>query len=258
MHSGAGAEPGDGAGTTAPLSGIGDLGPLIAAIEPLNDPDVGLGRDFGSSSTTMLVVFAAMGPRRPPPFHFFGVTTGMPAKRLFVRDTDRIWYHRGVPGLGEGIDEVAISLRRIVEEQGAERVIAIGSSAGGFAALVLGTLIEADLVLSFAPQTVLDRDWLTRIGDIRWDRRLDSLDRTGGPDRRYTDVRASILRDRRAKTVYEVHYPASHEWDVHHAEHMEGVPGLELHAHQEKEHQFVQGLQRSGELVRMVRAAIDG
>ena len=75
---------------------------------------------------------------------------------------------------------------------------------------------------------------------------------------RYIDVRTAILRDRRANTAYEVHYPASHEWDVHHAEHLEGVPGLELHAHREKEHQFVQALQRSGELVRMVRAAIDG
>jgi pimeloyl-ACP methyl ester carboxylesterase len=258
MHTRDGGEPQEHADTATPLEGIGDLGPLIAPIEPIDDPRVGIGRDFGSESSTMLVIFAAMGTRPPPPFHFFQVTTGMPAKRLFARDPHRVWYHRGVPGFGDSIDEVATSLRGIVEEQGAERVIALGSSAGGFAALVFGTLLEADLVLCFAPQTVLDPDWLADIGDRRWNRRLRALDALGGPDTRYVDVREAIMRDRRADTAYEVHYPASHDWDVHHARHLEGIPGLELHAHQEKEHQFVQALNRSGELWQMLRAAVGG
>jgi pimeloyl-ACP methyl ester carboxylesterase len=240
----------------SPLEGIGDLGSLIAPIEPIGDPDVGIGRDFGSPSSTMLVIFAAMGTRPPPPFHFFQVTAGMPAKRLFARDPKRVWYHRGVPGFGDSIDAVAGSLRTIIEQQGPERVIALGSSAGGFAALVFGTLLEADLVLCFAPQTMLDPDWLAKIGDIRWRHRLNALVALGGPDSRYVDVREAILRDRRADTAYEVHYPASLDWDVHHAQHLKGLPGLELHAHEEKEHQFVQALQRSGALGQMLRAAV--
>jgi len=118
----------------SPLEGIGDLGSLIAPIEPIDDPDVGIGRDFTSPSSTMLVIFAAMGTRPPPPFHFFQITTGMPAKRLFARDPTRVWYHRGVPGFGDSIDAVAGSLRKLIDEQRAERVIALGSSAGGYAA----------------------------------------------------------------------------------------------------------------------------
>jgi len=240
----------------SPLEGIGDLGSLIAPIEPIDDPDVGIGRDFTSPSSTMLVIFAAMGTRPPPPFHFFQITTGMPAKRLFARDPTRVWYHRGVPGFGDSIDAVAGSLQKLISEQHAERVIALGSSAGGYAALVFGTLLAADLVLCFAPQTMLDPAWLAEIGDDRWRRRLKVLGGLGGPDSRYVDVREAILRDRRVDTAYEVHYPASHDWDVHHARHLEGIPGLALHPHQEKEHQFVQALQRSGALGQMLRAAV--
>jgi hypothetical protein len=233
-----------------------DLLGAMAPIEPLSDANVGVGRDFAHPSKTMLVVFGAMGTTVPPPFDFFQITTGVPAKRLFVRDPLRIWYHRGVPQIGDSIPDAAASLKGIVTEEGAERVIAIGSSAGGTAALVFGTLLDADLVLCFAPQTLLDRDWLASIGDDRWNRRLRRLDELGGADPRYGDLREALLRDRTSETAYGVHYPASHAEDVHHAKRLEGVPGMELHPHEEHAHMFVRALQNSGELEHMIRAAI--
>jgi pimeloyl-ACP methyl ester carboxylesterase len=246
-------EPGSEA---APQIGIDELQTSIAGLEPLNDRRVGVGYDFTSPSTTVLVSFAAMGTYEPPPFDFFQITSGLPAKRLFVRDVQRIWYHRGVPGFGDSIEDVARALEEILVAEGVGRVIVFGSSAGGYAALVFGTLLRADLVVAFAPQTMLDRDWLASIGDERWYRRLSRLDELGGPNARFLDLAVALPRERRGETTYEVHYPASHEGDEHHALRLEGVPGVRLCPHARSDHKFVRKLRDSGELEQVLRIAV--
>ncbi len=140
-----------------------------------------MGHELTSDSGTMLIAFAAMSHLRPAPFHFFEATTGLPVKRLFVRDPSLIWYQRGLPGFGDTIDEVAGSLRMIISEQGVERLVVIGSSAGGYAALAFGCALEADLVLAFSPQTTLDRGWLDEVGDERWPGRFGTSGQWAAP-----------------------------------------------------------------------------
>jgi pimeloyl-ACP methyl ester carboxylesterase len=230
----------------------------IVPLEPLRDMRLGVGRDFAHPSSTVLVAFSGFGRRGGTPFfEFAGVTHRLPVKRLFVRDLQRFWYQRGIAGFGGSIDEVAGSLRELLDHHGVERVIAMGHSAGGYAALLFGTLLEADVVLSFAPQTVLDRAWLHSIGDRRWDRFLDPLDRAGGPDQRYIDLSDALPREHSHDTLYHVHYNGSYEVDESHARHLEGVPGLELHAHAHQGHGVVRVLRGSGELERIIQAAIE-
>src|SRR5438067_240501 len=104
----------------------------MAALEPLVDARFGVGHELTSSSRTMLIAFAAMSSLKPPPFHLFEATTGLPVKRLFVRDPALIWFQHGVPGFGTTIDEVAASLKMLIADQDVDRLVAIGSSAGGY------------------------------------------------------------------------------------------------------------------------------
>lgn len=227
----------------------------MAPLEPLVDPRVGVGHELASPSRTMLIAFAAMSPLKPPPFHLFEATTGLPVKRLFVRDPARVWYQHGVPGFGDSIDEVAASLRAIIDEHEVDRLVTIGSSAGGYAALAFGSLLEADLVLSFSPQTILDRTWLAEVGDERWPGHFKNLAALGGPDARWIDLSDALPRERRDRTVYEVRYPTPHEEDARHAERLDGVPGLELIGYERGHHNFIRGLRDRGELSDIFSAA---
>jgi pimeloyl-ACP methyl ester carboxylesterase len=229
--------------------------PAMAPLEPLVDARLGVGHDFTSASKTMLVAFAAMSPLKPPPFHLFEATTGLPVKRLFVRDPALIWFQHGLPGFGETIDEVAASLRAVIDQHDVERLVVIGSSAGGYAALAFGSLLEADLVLSFSPQTTLERTWLDEVGDHRWPGHFKNLAALGGPDPRWVDLRASLTRERRDRTVYEVHYPSPYEEDARHAERLVGLPGVKLIAYERAYHNFIQGLRNRGELRDIFSAA---
>jgi pimeloyl-ACP methyl ester carboxylesterase len=229
--------------------------PSMAALEPLVDPRLGVGHDFSSSSRTMLIACAAMSSLKPPPFHLFEATSGLPVKRLFVRDPALVWFQHGVPGFGETIDEVAASLRMVVDEQEVERLVVVGSSAGGYAALAFGSLLEADLVLSFSPQTMLERGWLDEAGDDRWPGHFKNLAALGGPDPRWTDLREALPRERRPRTVYELHYPAPFELDARHAERLADLPGVTMIGHDRGYHNFIQGLRNRGELEAIFRSA---
>jgi hypothetical protein len=104
---------------------------------------------------------------------------------------------------------------------------------------------------------VLDRAWLSGIGDDRWDHSLGLLEDLGGPDPRYVEVGDAIARDRRGKTAYTVHYNESSSADERHAEHLRGAPGLELVAHPAGGRAVVQWLRVSERLMPIFRSAVE-
>ena len=243
---------------TDPTGAVPDrLAAAIAPLEPMNDPSFGAGRDFSADSRTMLLMFAGMAPwPTVPGWVLFSHTTGLPVKRLFVRDVHSVWYQRGVPGFGERIEEVAAGLRTVIDAERVERLVVAGPSAGGYAALLLGSLLEADVVMSFSPQTVVSRAALHELGDHRWDEALERLDRLGGSDPRFVDLKTALPSIRTAGTRCEIHYGASFDLDVAHATRMEGIDGIDLRPHEHGGHLLVRALRDSGDLLEIMRSAL--
>jgi hypothetical protein len=68
-------------------------------------------------------------------------------------------YHHGMQDISTNIDETVEYLK--IKFEGYERVICLGTSAGGYAAILFGSLLNVDSVIAFIPQTTLtskDRD----------------------------------------------------------------------------------------------------
>jgi hypothetical protein len=74
-------------------------------------------------------------------------------ERHFYLDKNSIWYHRGIDGISTNIDETLSYLKKIISQF--EEVILIGSSAGGYAAILFGSLLHVTKVIAFKPQTYL-------------------------------------------------------------------------------------------------------
>ena len=152
----------------------------------LEDPEVSVAIDIKQGARTMLIAFGGMrGALGMPPFEFLRATGRLRTSRIFVRDLAHVWYHRGIPGLGSTIEDAAAGIRTLLGSRqstslsGGQRLIVTGTSAGGYAALVFGTLLGADVVLSIVPQTVVDDGLLRAMGDHRYDRQLDDLIASG-------------------------------------------------------------------------------
>ncbi len=108
----------------------------------------------------------ATGPGRPLAILFadgeqragtveYRIARAIACNRVFVRPAGKRWYHDGIPGLGATIEETAQSLKKLVGELKPTHVVAIGASAGGYGALVLGCLIGADRILAFGAESHL-------------------------------------------------------------------------------------------------------
>lgn len=214
--------------------------------------------DMEVDSRTLLIAFGGMRGAEigVPAFEFSAATEGLPVKRLFVRDLRQAWYHRGVPEYGDTLHSVADGLRALVAQHEVERLVMAGNSAGGYAALVFGTLLEADAVLSFAPQTVLDVDILAKMGDHRWDAQLVPIAAAGQLDRNWMDLREAIPRESDGKTRYQVFVDEELQVDRLHAQRLESLAGLRLYRFGRGGHGLVRALREAGALQRLLRRAL--
>lgn len=72
---------------------------------------------------------------------------------IFVRDVYKSFCIHGINVNLDSIDKVATELMKLTE---GKKVITVGSSAGGYMALVFGLLLNASAVYAFAPQISLE------------------------------------------------------------------------------------------------------
>jgi pimeloyl-ACP methyl ester carboxylesterase len=223
----------------------------------LEDPTAPLCSDVKVDSSTLLLAFGGMkGKLDIPPFEFFGLTGEMPIKRLFVRDLEQAWYHRGVRRHGSTIPEVAEHLDRIIARQQIERLVVVGTSAGGYAALIFGSLLGADRVLCWGPQTTLDLEVLGQMDDHRWDDKIAPLMSDRHLDEDWIDLRRALPGARIAQTRYELFFDDSYLLDRLHVERLSDVDGVQLRPVAGGEHEVARQMRKTGELELVLRSAL--
>merc|ERR1712048_1004037 len=76
---------------------------------------------------------------------------------LFLRDPTMSWYLLGIEGMADSPQGVAAFINREQQRLGTPRLLTMGSSMGGYAALLIGSLARADVALAFGPQVYLDQ-----------------------------------------------------------------------------------------------------
>jgi len=236
-------------------------GPLLGSDErfrqALDDRELPVSLDMDSDSRTLLV---ALGGQRlrigMPPFEFFRSTGNIPCKRLFVRDVNQSWYQMGLPGYARNFVGVADALRELIAEYDVERLVLAGASSGGYAALAFGTLLGADLVLGFAPQSTVDLDKLHEIGDHRYDDRLREVTAAGVIDPDWIDLRGQLQAARIADTRYHIYFAESLRPDRLHAERLRGLEGLRLYRFGKGDHNIARMMRATGALDRVLQQAL--
>jgi hypothetical protein len=210
----------------------------------------GLAYDFTPASRTLLITFGGLA-RAPglgpvPPFEFVNASASFPVKKLFLRDHQRAWYHRGVVGAGSDLESVADRLRELIAASEAERTVALGNSSGGYAALAFGDLLALTEVHAFSPQTFIEPRLRQELGDARWDDSVQSLMRSGGFDERFGDLRERVVNGT-AETAFHVYHSAN-RIDVVHAQRVADAPRVTLHSYDIPGHWLVGRLRGDGSL----------
>jgi pimeloyl-ACP methyl ester carboxylesterase len=211
-------------------------------------------RDYSADSDVLLIIFSGLkqNPRAIPGFSFVNVTAGLRAKKLFLRDLDKAWFLRGFRGETTNVEQSVEFLRTEMARAGARRVVMLGYSLGGFAALLYGALLKADAVHAFSPQTFLSFGKRLRVRDHRWRRYVWKL--YFGNTRPFHDLRPILPRGER--TTFHIYYAQNSRLDAVHAAHVRESPRVTCHAYAEGSHRLVTQLRDTGELLAIMERAV--
>ncbi len=102
-------------------------------------------------------------------------TNGGTVNRILLRDSRQRAWLAGCAGMGDNVDSVAANLRRLITKCDPIGVVCIGQGVGGFAAILLASMIGAEAALVFDPLTILDAVLAASWHDSRYRRVLGNL-----------------------------------------------------------------------------------
>jgi hypothetical protein len=186
------------------------------------------------------------------PYDFFLTTGLLRYSRILLRDPKELFYLDGVEPDAPGFDALLAKLQSEMTRLSPESTVAIGTSAGGFAAILFGHLLRVDEVHVFGPAIHATPWSVIRSGDFRhpvqhWLGFILSGIRLPLAVRRYTDLR-SVLKEWNGRTSYTIHVCEQFPRDVKAAEYLADSPHVEIRRYPCRIHSVANYLARKRKL----------
>ena len=146
----------------------------------------------------LVITFGFYNPDNLPHFDFYErmkriqQLSGVKMNLLMVRDLSRLWYQKGIGGMGDNIVEVTGCLMDMIRQIKPSKVITIGQSMGGYGALTFGALLEVDKIISFGPLSFFSTQMAMEISDFRWIAIMQEVDKN--PPQPYVPDLVDIMK----------------------------------------------------------------
>jgi hypothetical protein len=111
----------------------------------------------------LIVCFGGMALKMGgiPPFEFLNYLRSVYSNDcdlIFYIDKHQCCYHKGIQDISNNVDETVIYLNNKISQNNYDKVIFMGTSAGGYAAILFGSLCSnINNVISFIPKTILTK-----------------------------------------------------------------------------------------------------
>ncbi len=212
--------------------------------------DIDPTRSSGSSKKRLIVSFAGlmnkMGGIPQYEFRNFLSKNFPDADKIYYIDLHKKWYHRGIPGITSNVEETIAYLNTKIA--GYDEVIFIGTSAGGYAAILFGALCATSSplkVISFIPQTILypyvesDKNGTRKFFNLR---EVLTANSTTSSQTQY-----HLYGDKTITDIQHLHH-------IYHCRNLSGLPGVTVY---ELNGLDMPSLRNSGELLRIFQRIFD-
>ncbi|MFN0156649.1 MAG: hypothetical protein ACKVRP_01095 [Bacteroidota bacterium] len=217
-------------------------------------PGSGIKLDCTVESSTLVVSFAAIpGQTGKSEFAFVRLLSDLPVKKAWFHDPHVRLYHCGVPGVGDTADEIVSFIRQLRSRENIRRVIMLGNSTGGYAAILFGILAGADDVHAISPCTRF-----TDYADVQESNNLDIMTEVAGRGSVRLDLRALHEQKSNGTTSINIYYAHGNSMDRRHALHMQGLTGVRLFRYPFGGHTLAHYLAKTHCLRQVLEASIAG
>ncbi|MBA1446867.1 MAG: hypothetical protein FE835_18590 [Gammaproteobacteria bacterium] len=201
----------------------------------IDDPNPSSIIELSYKDSPLLIALGGVAGRRgPPPFELFNITKNLKANKIYLRDLEQVWYQSGVFGISTNIDE-----------KGINKVAVFGNSMGGYAAIIIGVLIEAGCVHAFSPQTFIHNP-----------RYIRNKDKIRYLHNKYFDLKP-VIKSHRSICDINIYYDKNEKIDETHARHLMNMKNITLHPYDEGGHGLIRLLRDSGELNNIIASSLN-
>jgi len=174
-----------------------------------------------------------------PPAEFGRTFAERRSDVIFFKDFQQCWYQQGLLGLTTDVPSTAQYIRDTVAAHGWQQVTTVGTSAGGYAAILFGALIGAARIVAFSPQTLVGPQAFRRFAST--DSRKGDIDLKG----RYLDL-AKVLEETGFAGMIDIYFGLQNKMDVLAAEWLQRFPNVKLHGVATATHNSAQKLREEG------------
>lgn len=148
-----------------------------------------------TDSDILLVSFGGLAFQVGMPIpEFKRIMTPLNVNKAFLVDKDRCWYYKIMK-------DVEYELRELIYNVVPRYTIFYGCSAGGYASILYGLLLEVDRVMTFQAQTFLSQKYREKYKDHRW--KTEAFKAQQYVDEDYLDL---WNHDKKCKTIIELFY----------------------------------------------------
>lgn len=209
-------------------------------------------KEFRESASDLYIFFGGIAAGiAMPPFEFFNAAKILNENKIFIRDFSQCWYHSGLPGISVDIDTTAKFLWQEVHSINPRKVVFIGNSMGGYAAILFACLTGLGDAIAFAPQTFISPILRLRYGDRRWKRQIFNMYARCCLKRKVWDLKAPLLELGDGRKI-DIYYSRDDRLDSVHAERLKKLDGVSVHCVANGGHGVVRTLRDEGKLAEII------
>jgi len=113
---------------------------------------------YDNNRPVTLMVFAGLQTQPGMPrAEFMKSVNSLDCNLCFIKDFSQIWYQEGLLGLSVSIDTTVHTLKGVLP-QSTQKIVTMGASSGGYAAILFAELLRAEASIAFSPQIRIDAD----------------------------------------------------------------------------------------------------
>lgn len=204
-------------------------------------------------SNSLYFIFGGLGSNvGMPPFEFFSASKIIEENKIFIRDLSQSWYHTDLPGIGSSIDSLVCFISNWIARIQPNEVYFVGNSMGGFAAILVSSILGKGHAITFAPQTFISPLRRLRYRDWRWLRPISRTLLASALRPHIWDVRAAV-ENRVRPTQIDIYVSITDRLDYIHANRLRGLAGVTIHEYETGGHKLVRHLRDQGELPRILK-----
>ncbi|GAB5400448.1 MAG: hypothetical protein Aureis2KO_20330 [Aureisphaera sp.] len=182
-----------------------------------------------------------------PIFEFKRTLESIPCDKIFVRDHHQCWYQKGSDEQINSREKLLRRLNQLIKEGDYKRIVFLGNSMGGYAAIYFGVLLKVDRILAFSPQTFIDSFRRLRYRDRRWQKQLSAVSRWN-PFSAALNLTSHLKKHNEFSGRVNIFFGASDKLDTLHAERLNRFSNVKLIPVEDQDHSVVRYLRDNGDL----------